>query len=52
MTTALIILASLIVINAIDVILYINTVIKYGPQYNIWPLSGFYVALFPKKNNK
>ena len=38
------------ILCVMDIVLYITTVTKYGPQGRSWPMSGFYVALFPKKN--
>ena len=38
------------ILCVMDIVLYITTVTKYGPQGRSWPMSGLYVALFPKKN--
>lgn len=48
--TAIILLILWIVLCAADRYLYGETVRKHGPQWNYWPLSGFYVAW--KNRNK
>lgn len=42
MDMAIVAMIVLIVIGLLDCILYTIAIIKYGPCYNYWPLSGFY----------
>ena len=33
-----------LIVNVLDVFFYARVVSLHGPQYNYWPLSGFYLA--------